>query len=159
MQFSITCTFIILLSTVYALPPGLHTVSQKTKNSVPSKDAHTPGITRTEGRNALLTSSASILGGGALIGASVAALMHNYPAGASKRVHDTFDWDTQKEDNAILGGASIEALRHSRPAAALKTFDETSSLHTLNEEDAIASNGSLPRIISSNGKNGKTNRI
>jgi len=104
MQFSITCTFISLLSTVYALPSGLHTVSHKTKNSIPSRDAHTPAITGTEGKRALLTSSASILGGGALIGAGIVAFMHNNPAPASKTIHDISCWETSEGDNALKSG-------------------------------------------------------
>jgi len=122
MRFSITSIFVALLSTVYALPEAPRTISSQTKKSVPSEAVTKPGIPATTGRSALFTSSAAILGGGALIGASIAA------------------------------------LRHSRPAA-VKTFDETSSLHTLNEEGAIAFDGSLPRIISSNGTNGKINSI
>jgi len=87
----------MLLSIVSALPEASRAIFSQTKKSVPSNAPVTPGLPTASGRSTLLQSSAAIVGGGALIGASIAALMHSYPAGASKGVHDTFYWDTQKK--------------------------------------------------------------
>jgi len=105
-------TFIILLSTVPALPERRHHMSHETRNTAVSTLAQTPEISAPNGRNAFLTSSASILGGASLIGASVAAsFLQNKPATAGKTRGESFSLEIPNDDSAIHSDSASQVPR------------------------------------------------